>query len=338
MVRLDRPFFGNFFKKFFFFQIIIFSLNHITLYFFPADFGSMASNSSPTSIAGGEDDFMRVLDEMNRLCGSGEDSSHSSDNQDHQKITLSDRESASFLNSASPKFEGGDTSSPGDSFEDIFSTSNNSGKSSSAAPLIGDQLLSSAGMSSNNSTLNISKRRSGSVCGLNRSRHCSANSAKSCVSFDSAIGDVYSVQTPTVSNGNQTMSNSTSSSFDVDRDLFDLSGTSSSENSPSLIKSSAINSGGGQLPSLHATSRVPAGVQFDNLAASVLTDDFDTSKDVDGLGGISLRLVGSEDVDLGGTSFSLAINDDSNVTVSVANDQNNHMTSAAGLKRRAHHR
>ena len=221
---------------------------------------------------------------------------------------------------------------------DIFSTSNNSGKSSSAAPLIGDQLLSSAGMSSNNSTLNISKRRSGSVCGLNRSRHCSANSAKSCVSFDSAIGDVYSVQTPTVSNGNQTMSNSTSSSFDVDRDLFDLSGTSSSENSPSLIKSSVINSGGGQLPSLHATSRVPAGVQFDNLAASVLTDDFDTSKDVDGLGGISLRLVGSEDVDLGGTSFSLAINDDSNVTVSVANDQNNHMTSAAGLKRRAHHR
>jgi len=305
----------------------------------------MASNSSPVSIAGGEDDFMRVLDEMNRLCGSGEDS-NSSDNQDiHQKITLSDRESASFLNSSSPKFEG-DTSSPGDSFEDIFSnSSNNNGgggksSSSSAAPLIGDQLLSSAGMSSNNSNLN--KRRSGSVCGLNRSRHCSANSAKSCVSFDSAIGDVYSVQTPTVSsNGNnQTMSNSTTSSFDsMDRDLFDLSGTSSSENSPTLIKSSnsAINNSSGQPPPSLATSRVPAGVQFDNLAASVLTDDFDTSKDVEGLGGISLRLVGSEDVDLAGTSFSLAINDDSNVTVSIANEQNNHMTSAAGLKRRAHH-
>ena len=315
----------------------------------------MASNSSPTtSIVSGveQDDFMRVLDEMNRLCGSGEDSSHSSDNQDHhhQKITLS----ASFLNSSSPKFEGsGDcSSSPGDSFEDIFSTSNNAGggnSSLSAAPLIGDQLLSSAGMSSNcNSTLNIiSKRRSGSVCGLNRSRHCSANSAKSCVSFDSAIGDVYSVQTPTVSNGNQTMSsNSTSSSFDgMDRDLFDLSGTSSSENSPSLINKSCSaisNNSGGQLQSpsalQQAASRVPAGVQFDNLAASVLTDDFDTSKDVEGLGGISLRLVGSEDVDLAGTSFSLAINDDSNVTVSVANDLNNHMTSAAGLKRRAHHR
>jgi hypothetical protein len=63
----------------------------------------------------------------------------------------------------------------------------------------------------------------------------------------------------------------------------------------------------------------------------------DDSKDVEGLGGISLRLVGSEDVDLAGTSFSLAINDDSNVTVSIANEQNNHMTSAAGLKRRAHH-
>ena len=330
-------------------NISIFSMqnqNQNTFFFFPADFGPMASNSSPVSIAGGEDDFMRVLDEMNRLCGSGEDS-NSSDNQDiHQKITLSDRESASFLNSSSPKFEG-DTSSPGDSFEDIFSnSSNNNGgggksSSSSAAPLIGDQLLSSAGMSSNNSNLN--KRRSGSVCGLNRSRHCSANSAKSCVSFDSAIGDVYSVQTPTVSsNGNnQTMSNSTTSSFDsMDRDLFDLSGTSSSENSPTLIKSSnsAINNSSGQPPPSLATSRVPAGVQFDNLAASVLTDDFDTSKDVEGLGGISLRLVGSEDVDLAGTSFSLAINDDSNVTVSIANEQNNHMTSAAGLKRRAHHR
>ena len=126
----------------------------------------------------------------------------------------------------------------------------------------------------------------------------------------------------------------------MDRDLFDLSGTSSSENSPTLIKSSnsAINNSGGQPPPPLATSRVPAGVQFDNLAASVLTDDFDTSKDVEGLGGISLRLVGSEDVDLAGTSFSLAINDDSNVTVSIANEQNNHMTSAAGLKRRAHHR
>jgi hypothetical protein len=136
------------------------------------------------------------------------------------------------------------------------------------------------------------------------------------------------------------MSNSTTSSFDsMDRDLFDLSGTSSSENSPTLIKSSnsAINNSSGQPPPSLATSRVPAGVQFDNLAASVLTDDFDTSKDVEGLGGISLRLVGSEDVDLAGTSFSLAINDDSNVTVSIANEQNNHMTSAAGLKRRAHH-
>ena len=52
--------------------------------------------------------------------------------------------------------------------------------------------------------------------------------------------------------------------------------------------------------------------------------EFDTSKDVEGLGGISLRLVGSEDVDLGGTSFSLAINDahdsSNNITLTVSND------------------
>ena len=48
-----------------------------------------------------------------------------------------------------------------------------------------------------------------------------------------------------------------------------------------------------------------AGIQFDNLAASVCFDSGEPSadllafdKDVEGLGGISLRLVGSEDVDL----------------------------------------
>ena len=90
----------------------------------------------------------------------------------------------------------------------------------SAAPLIGDQLLSSA------SALGTSANRK------NRSRHCSANSAKSCVSFDSAIGDVYSVQTPTKMNKN--------SSHHNELDIFDFSpnttaSTSTSSTSPSTV-------------------------------------------------------------------------------------------------------
>ncbi len=88
-------------------------------------------------------------------------------------------------------------------------------------------------------------------------------------------------------------------------DIFDLS--------PSTSTSPAS----GPKPTT-VTTTISAGQQFDNLAASVCFDsgepsadllEFDTSKDVDGLGGISLRLVGSEDVDLVGTSFSLALNE-----------------------------
>merc|ERR1711899_219623 len=137
-------------------------------------------------------------------------------------------------------------------------------------------------MSSNNSNLN--KRRSGSVCGLNRSRHCSANSAKSCVSFDSAIGDVYSVQTPTKSSSNGGNGNGSNfSGNNNELDIFDFSSGSTSS-SPTLGTNSAS-----------VTATASAGLQFDTLAASVCFDsgepsadllDFDTNQDcVDGLGG-----------------------------------------------------
>ena len=131
-------------------------------------------------------------------------------------------------------------------FLDVFT------KSSSSAPLIGDQLLSStsSGMGSRKSG------RSGSVSGLNRSRHCSANSTKSCVSFDSAIGDVYSVQTPKTGNPG--------SSFDMDRDLFDLSGNNTATSTASVSSSENFS------PMLNKNrgAKASAGVQFDNLAAS----------------------------------------------------------------------
>ncbi len=59
---------------------------------------------------------------------------------------------------------------------------------------------------SNNNNNNNSKSPT------SRSRHCSANSSLSCVSFDSAIGDVYSVQTPP------------RTSFEFDQDLLDGGG------------------------------------------------------------------------------------------------------------------
>ena len=51
-------------------------------------------------------------------------------------------------------------------------------------------------------------------------------------------------------------------------------------------------------------------------------DLMEFDKDVEGLGGISLRLVGSEDVDLVGTSFSLALNSDDQSTEQLLNNNN----------------
>ena len=120
---------------------------------------------------------------------------------------------------------------------------------------------------------------------LYRSRHCSANSAQSCVSFDSAIGDVYSVQTPSKEGSNVNA---------INLDIFDLSSVNPEENKDN--HSSTVSSA---TPS--------AGIQFDNLAASVI--DGEILDSVEGLNGISLRLVGSEDVDLVGTPFSLCANE-----------------------------
>ena len=65
-----------------------------------------------------------------------------------------------------------------------------------------------------------------------------------------------------------------------------------------------------------------AGIQFDNLAASVI--DGEILDSVEGLNGISLRLVGSEDVDLVGTPFS------------ISNDLNeNHLNSHLNKKRKS---
>ena len=290
----------------------------------------MASSPSPGTSVTVEDDFMRVLDEMNQLCGAPE-STPTTSNENAATNNNKNEQDHSFLNSSSPhQLLSNDQDSSDPIFEDVFApkslsttpsaTSTTLASGVSNAPLIGDQLLSSVASGS------MSKRRTGSVSGgggLNRSRHCSANSAKSCVSFDSAIGDVYSVQTPNISSNHS--SNQNSSSFDLDRDLFDLTPTTSSsaENSPSLNMNSSSSK-----------AKASAGAQFDHLAASVCCEnmDFDTSKDVEGLGGISLRLVGSEEVDLGGGAnghgFSLevptSIDSNSNITIETISSHKRH--------------
>lgn len=249
---------------------------------------------------------MRVLDEMNRLCGG-----------DEEDVAA---ETGSLLLTSSPRPNPSSGESTQDGFE-AFEAAASSNMTGAGKSLIGDQLLSSTSSglgsakiikptsSSMMSSSNLNNNNGGggnNSSSLSRSRHCSANSAKSCVSFDSAIGDVYSVQTPTrngdVSNG----ANSSSALSDLDRDLFDFSSAASSSSSPTLATTSSC-----------ATTL--AGLQFDNLAASVCFDIGDATVtsavglDLDGadeFGGISLRLVGSEDVDLVGTSFSLAMNSD----------------------------
>ena len=276
-----------------------------------------------------EDDFLRVLEEMNRLCGEEDDNSTNNNNEveaDDLKlsaVTSTDQaESEAASTTMQPVSSAMSATDSSDPLEDIFETSTESGATgslsttSSTAPLIGDQLLSSvASTSTSGAKLG---RRAASASNLNnassssRSRHCSANSAKSCVSFDSAIGDVYSVQTPTkgtASTGQSVGSSSlgstnSSNGNNNELDIFDhFSSSGSTSSSPTLGTNSA------------STATASAGLQFDTLAASVCFDsgepsadllDFDgTGHDVDGLGGISLRLVGSEDVDLVGTSFSL---------------------------------
>jgi len=218
------------------------------------------ASSMTSSVA--EDDFMRVLDEMNRLCGGEED-----EEQPQNDLATS------------PSPPSGGRSDP---FEGIFAAS--SSGSSSSAPLIGDQLLSSTA--------------SNKINGVSRSRHCSANSAKSCMSFDSAIGDVYSVQTPTRTETSTSSAHSSHNGNFSDLDLFDFSTSSATSSPPTLATNTC-------------SATASAGLQFDNLAASVCFESnheiFDTCKDVDGLGGISLRLVGSED--LVSTSLNLAMND-----------------------------
>ena len=280
-----------------------------------------ASGKASPMASTSEEDFMRVLEEMNRLCGDGEPDPKDaiSDEQDTNNDSSEDND-ASKISNHDPILtptESNEAASD-DPLDELFATNekNSTNSVTSNARLIGDQLLSStvggksrsktspgSGMmlnshlnNSNSSTSPLSNGGSllnvsnGSSSGSSRSRHCSANSNKSCVSFDSAIGDVYSVQTPTKGNpGMPILGGVSSNNHPVSHD-FD-----------------------------HPVSQptASAGIQFDNLAASVCFDSGEPSadllafdKDVEGLGGISLRLVGSEDVDLVGTSFSLALNNE----------------------------
>ncbi len=324
-----------------------------------------------------EDEFMRVLDEMNKLCGE-----ENSDNEEdgggdpilNQTAASSPSASPTRLNSLNNNVDSGDENSKSDGLGDrcrrerdrdtdpelldghhhpsgfvdpeneenssaeavisgdispfavLDETSDNS--ISATTPLIGDQLLSSTSskIKKCSSMSNLANNKSGDSLNGNpggikgsgsRSRHGSANSAKSCVSFDSAIGDVYSVQTPTKTDApsSSTTSNSSASSAKgssgmSDLEFFDFPSSKPNEDSDQNADDN------GPTPS--------AGLQFDNLAASVVLDSgltFDTVVDfeanVEEVSGISMRLVGSEDVELVGSSFSLNF-DDPSVSEAVA--------------------
>lgn len=252
-----------------------------------------------------EDDFLRVLEEMNRLCGEGSSDIGHTVNNNNNEVDV-EEEDLKLSKALSPTTMQEPTSSDlsvnqddnvNDPLEDIFAPSSDSGTSSLSsgssrtAPLIGDQLLSSVASTSTPTVSIKMGRRAASASNLNaptssgspttsggssRSRHCSANSAKSCVSFDSAIGDVYSIQTPTkgtsTSGGGQTGNGNSSGLSTNDNcsdftknlnnnhelDIFDI--CSSSSSSPTLATNST------------STATASAGLQFDNLAASVCFD------------------------------------------------------------------
>ena len=97
-----------------------------------------------------EDDFLRVLEEMNRLCGGEEGEA---DNEGHP----TDLEAATVASGKEPRSEENVTNTSDNSeLDDIFAPS------SSALPLIGDQLLSSASTASN------SLKRTASVSNLHQ--------------------------------------------------------------------------------------------------------------------------------------------------------------------------
>lgn len=243
----------------------------------------LASTASTTA----DDDFLRVLDEMNRLCGGN-----------------ADDEAALMSSPSSPRpHTNSEDSSPA-----TFDEQHHNG-----GPLIGDQLLSStsSGILSCQRTSSNGKRcsslsnlasgckgHSSSISSGSRSRHCSANSGMSCVSFDSAIGDVYSVQTPNRGEQGAFLESSGMLVANHTVDLLDLTGSSCEGAAAVLRASSPINTS-----SSGATAS--AGLKFESLAASVCLDDM--LPECDDFGGISLRLVGSED-DLVSTSLSLAMN------------------------------
>ena len=97
-----------------------------------------------------EDDFLRVLEEMNRLCGEEEDvPTNNNNNEQEEDLKLATATAVMQAGPASSAMSATD----GDPLDDIFAPSSSEsggGLSStlSTAPLIGDQLLSSAASTS----------------------------------------------------------------------------------------------------------------------------------------------------------------------------------------------
>ncbi len=164
---------------------------------------SRTRGGDPTlsSASATEEEFMQVLDEMNRICGEEDvDKAKQSDNYDDDRSLDSSPLEPLFENKTLPP------------------------------PPLPLELSGSPGSSASKSPQSASSSPSRAACsrprtGSTRSRHCSANSSLSCVSFDSAIGDVYSVQTPPVStsaaSSSSTMASTTSSSSGTTPSLFD---------------------------------------------------------------------------------------------------------------------
>lgn len=148
-----------------------------------------------------DDEFLHVLDEMSRLCGQ--------DDLNSQDEDLRIETEEDFLNRADGDRCYSDSSSPA---------------TSSRAPLIGDQLLSSTSSRITKRLISDpspSKDSKEDEPARKRSRNSSANSGMSTVSYDSAIGDIYFAGTP-------------HSALDLDRELLELTSASCEEAAAAL--------------------------------------------------------------------------------------------------------
>ena len=169
------------------------------------------SSSSATT----EEEFMQVLDEMNRICGNPSSSSSSTSTGDEAAPEscsgrLSSGETESFSSSVEDEPNALD-SSP---LEPLFDN-NKTLPAPPPPPDEGEAEGKASSLSPQQPQPNQQQQQqpqASSSSPSGRSRHCSANSSLSCVSFDSAIGDVYSVQTPPVMSSSSPSTSTTSAS------------------------------------------------------------------------------------------------------------------------------